>query len=163
MPSYTDRELRKQQEAGQLGTAGASNARAEVNKIHRRSRDFMKTGTENAATNVAATLMFTVKRQTATAAIDYLTGTNVANDTSDYLVITVTKQTAGTNSKTVATYNTHTSAQGAIVANIPASFSVVGNSDSVLDANDTLHYAITKYGSGKQIAIGTFTFDGEET
>lgn len=162
MPSYTDREYLKMQQAGALGTTGASNAVTEVARAHRRSRDFMKTGTENAETNVAATLMFTVRRKTKVSEVLYLTGTNVVADTSHYLLFTVTKRTAGAAGVTVATYNSHNSAQGSIVENVPAAFSVVGNADSVLAAGDTLHYAITKAGSGKALAIGTVTVDGEE-
>ncbi len=159
----TDREIIKERLAGQATTFGlASGAKDAVSKIHRRSRDFVKVGTENAATNVATTLMFTVKRPTKTVAFTFLTGTNVAADNTNSVTFTISKLTAGAGLTTVATWNTHAGAQGAITANVPANFSVVTNSDGTLAADDTLHYGITKASSGTQVAIGTFTFDGEE-
>jgi hypothetical protein len=157
----TDREILKNQQLGALVTTDASSPRTAIEDTHRHSRDFMKTGTENAATNVASTLMFTVKRKSKTRAVNYLTGTNVASNASNYVVITVQKQTAGASATTVATYNTAPSAQGAITTNIPAAFSVVTNTDGTLAADDTLHYIVEKYGTGQAVAIGTFTFDGE--
>jgi len=161
--AYTDRQLRKFQEAGQLqGATNVANAVVEVQRMHRRSRDFAKVGTENAATNVATTLMYTVRRKTQTSEVLYLTGTNVAANATDYVYFTVTKKTAGAAETLVASYNTHTSAQGAMTTDIPVVFSVVGNSDSIVAAGDTLHYTIGKVGAGKAVAIGTITFDGEE-
>lgn len=162
MPTYTDRELRKFQEAGQMSTSGATDPIGEIAKVHSRSWNFTKVGTENAATNVSETVMFTVNRKTKISSIKYLTGTNSATDNSNYAVITVLKKTAGANSTTVATYNTHGGAQSSIVKDIPASFSVVTNSDSTLAAGDALFYTIGKTGSGVAVAIGTFTVDGEE-
>jgi hypothetical protein len=160
----TDREIIKEREAARAGTYGlAGKASDEYTKIHQRSGHFTKVGTENAETNVAATVMFTVNRKSKISTVKYLTGTATATDNTDYLKITVTKQTAGAAATTVATYNTHGGAQGTITANVPASFSVVANSDSTLAAGDSLHYAVTKHSAtGKVLAIGTFTVDFEE-
>lgn len=162
--AYTDRQLRKYQEAGQLqGATNVSNAVVEVQRIHRRSRDFTKVGTENATTNVASTCMFTVRRKAQVSEVHYLTQTNVAGNATDYVFVTITKKNAdGTNATTIASYNTHTSAQSTITDSIPAAFSIVGNSDSVLLAGDSLYYTVTKQGAGKTLAIGTITVDLEE-
>jgi hypothetical protein len=160
--AYTDREFRKYQEATALAGTNAVNSTIEIQRIHSRSRDFVKVGTENAETNVAITLMYTVRRKSKLATFHYTTGTNVASDNTDYVKITVSKLTAGAGTTTVATYNTHGGAQGIIVKDIPAAFSVSPNSDSTLAAGDTIHYAITKHGAGKAVAIGTFTADFEE-
>jgi hypothetical protein len=159
----TDRSILKTQQVGALTTAPDIVApKTAVANAHTRSRDFPKVGTENAETNVASTVMFTVNRASKTASVQYLTGTTTASDNTDYVVITVKKQTAGAAATTIATYNTHGGAQGAITGNVPASFSVVANSDSTLAANDTLHYIVSKIAAGKVLAIGTLTFDGEE-
>jgi hypothetical protein len=159
----TDREIIKERDAGRAGTYGlAGKATDEVAKMNRRSFNFTKVGTENAETNVATTVMFTVRRKTKASEILYLTGTTTASDNTDYVKITVSKLTAGAGLTTVATYNTHGGAQGAITANVPASFSVLSNSDGTFAAGDSVHYGITKHGAGKVVAIGTFTVDGEE-
>ncbi len=158
----TDREILKLQQVGSLVTTEVTNPRTAVANQNKRSRSFTKLGTENAATNVASTLMFTVKRATRTDSMDYLTATNVASNASNYVVITVNKQTAGAAATAVATYNTSPSAQGAITTNIPAAFSVVTNTDGSLAASDTLHYVVSKYGTGQTLDPGTITHDGEE-
>lgn len=163
MATYTTREARKAQEAIQLAgsLSNSDNSTLEIQRIHTRSRDCAKVGTENAATNVAETVMFTVNRKSKPT-VKYLTGTNSAQDASNYLVFTISKKTAGASKTTVATYNTHNSAQGSIVKDIPASFSVVANSDSTIAAGDALFYEITKVGTGVALAIGTITVDLEE-
>ncbi len=166
--AYTDREIRKLQEAGQLTTGNAASgltgsAATEVAKIHSRHHHFMKTGAENATTNVAETLAFNVRLKSKLSSLHYLTGTNVAADGTNYAVITAYKRTAGGSAVAIASYNTHTNAQGAITLNVPAAFSVVANSDSTLAAGDTVHYAIVKSGAGgATVAIGTFSFLFEE-
>lgn len=160
----TDREILKNQQLGALTTAPAvSSPRTAIASAHTRSRDFPKVGTENAETNVAVTVMYSVRRKCRLAGFTYLTGTTTASDNSDYAVITISKQTAGASNTTIATFNTHGGAQGAITANVPASFSVVANADCILAAGDSVHYKVTKHSAtGKVIAIGTLTGDYEE-
>ncbi len=160
----TDRAILKNQQVGALTTApDIVTPKTAIAQAHTRSRDFTKIGTENAATNVASTVMFTVKRASKTASVSFLSDTTTAADNTDYVVITVKKQTAGASATTIATWNTHGGAQGAITANVPATFSVVANSDSSLAANDSLHYLVTKQtGTGKLVGAGTFTVDLEE-
>lgn len=166
--STTDIEYMKQQEAGQLNTSGsASNSasiRSTVNGVFSRCHPFAKTGAENAATNVAETPMYVVPRTSVLNSVKYITGTNVANDSTDYVVITISKRDAATGltQTTLATWNTHTSAQNAITQNIPASFSLVTNSDATIAAGSSLAYTIGKYGSGKAVAAGSIVFDLQE-
>ena len=161
--ALTDRSIFKERQAGQAQGYGlaALPTTGVVADMHRRQRDFAKVGTENAATNVAETVMFTVKRKSKVVAVEYTTGTNVATDNTDYVVFTISKRTGAT-ATTVATFNTHGGAQGAITQYIGADFSVVSNSDSTLAADDILTYTIVKANSGKTIAIGTITVDLEE-
>lgn len=160
--ALTDREIIKERQVGQAQSYGLAGAPKDaVAAAHSHTRDFAKVGTENAATNVAETLMYVVNRKGLTKTVKYLTGTNVATDNTDYVVFKVSKSTAGAASVQVASYNTHGGAQGAMTANIPASFSVVSNADAVIAASDTLHYTVTKVGAGKAVAIGTISVDIE--
>ncbi len=159
----TDREYLKQQQAGMLNTTGAVNARPEVNSAHSRTFHIQKVGTENAATNVAETVALVVARKAQLSSAKYLTGTNVANDATDYSVVTLYKRTsAGASQTTVATYNTATAAQGAIVLQVPASFSAVTNADATIAAGSILTYAVKKYGAGKLVDVGVIAVDLEE-
>jgi hypothetical protein len=159
----TDRTLYKQMQAGAANSVvSANNAVAAIAAVHSRVLSAYKHGTENAATNVAEVGLAWSPRKAVVNYVKYLTGTNVANDSTDYAVITVAKRTAGGAATTVATYNTHTSAQGAITQWAPAAFSVVSNSDATLAAGDALTYKVLKYGSGKVIDVGHIVADVEE-
>ena len=159
----TDRAILKSMQAGQLNSPGsANNATAEIGRAHTRSRDFAKVGTENAATAVAETVMFVVKRPSATKAVSFLTGTAIVANATDYFKFTVSKRTGTGAAVPVANWNSHTSAQSGVTANVPASLVVVPNADATLAAEDILTYTITKTGAGQVVAIGTITWDGEE-
>lgn len=156
----TDREYLKAQQAGALNTTGASTPRSEVNQAHSRTFHIQKTGTENAATNVAETFAIVVPRKSHVNSVKYLTGTNTAADTTDYALISLYK---GTSATVVATYNTHTSAQGAITEKVAAAFSLSSTDSALtLDAGSVLSFGIGKYGNGKAIAAGVIAVDLEE-
>lgn len=157
----TDRVLIKTAQAGQFNSV-AVNAADAVNAMHSRVYQCHKSGTENAATNVAETGLAVIERKAQLKTVKYVTGTNVAHNATDYVLVTIKKRTAGGAATTVATWNTHTSAQGAITQWSPASFSVVTSSDAVIAADDALTYTVAKYGDGKELAIGVFAVDVEE-
>ncbi len=163
--ALTDREIIKQRQAGQAGSYNlAGSAVDAVAAMHTHSRDCAKTGTENAATNVAETVMFVSNRKGQTKTVKYLNGTNVAANTTDYMVMTVAKSTAGAASTPIATYNTAaTAVGGAITKWIPASFIVSPNADSVVAVGDVVTYKILKYGAGQVADPGAFTVDIEAT
>lgn len=163
MPS--DRAIFKERQTGQAQTYGLANSNSPsvvVADIHRRSLVVAKTGTENAATNVAETAACVVNRAARVRSVKYLGAANVAQSTSDFVVMTISKRTAGGSATTVATYNSHNSAQGAITQYSPASFSVASNGAEALAAGDALTFTITKSGSGQAVGAGTFTVDVEE-
>jgi hypothetical protein len=158
----TDRDIIKTQQIGMAQTApDIVTPKAAVRAIHTRSRDFPKVGTENAATNVAETCMFTVRRASKPAGVYFTGGGSVAGNATDYAYLTVEKMTAGVASGIVASYNTHTSAQSSITGNVAASFSL--NADCAIAVGDTLTYKIRKVSAtGALITIGCFTVDLEE-
>lgn len=163
--AYTDRELLKQQQAGQLATAGtgASDATLEITKAHTRTYHIQKTGTENAATNVAETYALVVNRKSVFKSAKFLTGTGSTQDASNYARLEISKRDgAGGSQVNVASYNTHNSGQGTITAAVPASFSVVANADATIAAGSVLTYTIGKLGSGVAISTGVVAVDLEE-
>jgi hypothetical protein len=157
--AFTDREILKMQQAGALGTSGATNAVDAVAKSHTKTIHILKTGTENAATNVAEWFAGVVNRKSRTSSIKYLSATAVANDTTDYVVLKVFQ---GTGATLIGSYNSHTSAQGATTAKTPASFSLVSNSDVVIAAGTPISYEVKKYGAGKAVDVGVIAVDLEE-
>ncbi len=158
----TDRAILKLQHEGVLTTAGlASTAKAAVAAAHTRSYVFPKVGTENAATNVAETCMFTVRRAGKPAGVYFTGGGSIAGNATDYALLTVEKMTAGVAAGIVASYNTHTSAQSSITGNVAASFAL--NTDATIAVGDTLTYKIRKVSAtGALVTIGSFTVDLEE-
>lgn len=162
----TDREIFKKMQAGQLNSlaSSASNALAEIGKVHRKVYTGYKVGTENAATAVAETAMVHVQRQGTVKAVSFVNGTNIAANTTDYTVITVSKSTGGAASVPVATWNTAaTAVGGAMTKWVKASFIVSPNADANVAADDVITYTIAKAGAGKAIDQGPFTLDVEET
>ncbi len=157
----TDREIIKTQQLGSVDALGLATPAASVAAVHSVSRDFTKLGTENAATNVAATLMFSVRRKQKVSGVTYLTATAAATNNTSYAYFTISKMTAGGTAVVVASYNSHGGAQSTITANVPAAFSVVANADAILASGDTLHYTIGKISSGVAVDIGTITVDLE--
>ncbi len=160
--ALTDRELVKLAQVGQaqgLGLAAAP--KTAVQALHTRSHHCVKVGTENAATNVAETVMFTVNRKGLPLSVKYVTNSAVAGNATDYVLITVQKRVAGVDGGIVASWNTHTSAQSSIAALVPVTF--VANADQTIAAGDVLTYTCRKVAAGKLLdAPAAFTVDIEE-
>ena len=156
----SDRELRKRQEAGALTSAtdsgsGPSDARGEIKNIHTRARNRAISSSENAATNIAESPLFTYFVNSKVREIAITVNANVANDTTDYDVITFRVRDAnGANGQTVGSWNTHTSAQGALTRLIPAYVTVRTNADAEVDDGEQLTFDVIKVGAGKVINPG---------
>ena len=158
----TDRDILKTAQIGAASTLPDISApKTAVRAMHTRSYIFPKVGTENAATNVAETCMFTVRRASKPVGVYFTGGGTVAGNATDYAYLTVEKMTAGVAAGIVASYNTHTSAQSSITGNVAASFSL--NANCSIAVGDTLTYKIRKVSAtGALITIGSFTVDLEE-
>lgn len=158
--STTDRQYLKAQQAGALTTSGATNAVGEVSNAHSRTVQILKTGTENAATNVAEYFAAYVKRKANVRSVDFMSATSVANDSTNYAVISVYQ---GASATVVASWNTHTSAQGAITGKAVASMPLSSTAANLaVAANTSLSYGIKKYGSGQLVDVGVIAVDLEE-
>lgn len=164
--SDTDRKrIKDLQEGVHVAIAGITNARTSTHELHRRTRDFLKVGSENAATNVAETYLGTVHRKSKAKNIG-ITSTNVATDNTDYTVIKFFKRKAGV-STLVGSWNTHGGAQGALTDQGPnliaLNAGLITNSDAEFAENSMFTYTITKAGAGKAIPqYATFSPDFEE-
>lgn len=163
--AYTDRELLKLQQTGALGgNSSVSNAVGAVAKAHTRTKSLLKYGTENAATAVAESVAGVVNNKSRLQSLKILTKTTIANNNTDHVLFTFSKRTsAGASQTTLGTWNTATAAQGAITANVPASVTVVANSDAVIDAGSIVTYTIAKAGAGQLVDNPTvFALELEE-
>lgn len=155
----TDRDILKLQQKGALVTTDVTDAGAAIRDAHSRQVVWPKAGTENADTNVAETLMFSVVRASKPTC-RYVGNTTSAANATHYTLLTVIKRTAGVYAGIVASWNTHTSAQGAITGNVP--FLLVANATQTLAVGDTLHYKKLTVANGANIGVGSFTIDLEE-
>jgi len=163
----TDRKKIKDQQKGEfLTAAGISDADAAVVAMHSRHFNYARTGSENAATNVAEVPMGIVHRLSRCRAVYFTSDAAVANDTSDYDTVYVYKFAstggalgAGT---LVASWNTHTSAQSAITANAKHSMSLVTAAAASIAADSVLTMKVGKSGSGKVLTNFAITLDLEE-
>jgi hypothetical protein len=161
--SDSDRTAVKKFQKGQfLGIKGVSDAASIVNTIHQHARDFLKTGTENAATNVDESPMFTTGGTRVLKRFNIAPKSNVASDNTDYVVFKIFKRINST-STLVAFWNTHGGANGALTELNRHAANVVTNSDATVASSSSMTYKIEKYGAGQQVDPGLiFSFAMED-
>lgn len=164
----TDRALSKEQKQGALasvaGTAPILNPAQVVIDAESRDDGYLKTGTENAATNVAETQIGWLPRQGLLRSVRIIPPSNVANDNTNNVLFTVAVRSspAYNVATTVATYNTSTQLQGALVSFTPGAAAIVPAAAQI-PANAVLTLTITKGGSGQLVpALTTVHWDVEE-
>ena len=164
MPTQTDRDkIKKQQEGDYVTTAGISDAAGEVVKMHSRPYVIARTGSENAATNVAETPGCTIFRKSRIRDIRISSQDAVANDASHYDKVYVYKYTSAGGSKTlIGSWNTATAAQGAITAFASHSLDLVASEVDEVDANSTITYHVGKTGNGQALNEFALSIDAEE-
>lgn len=155
----TDREYLKRLQTGQFTSENlASNAVGEIVELHKRTRSFVKIGSENAATNVAETPLGRVYRKSKLHAASLTTATtNIAGNNSDYLVLTVYKRTsAGASQTALVSWNTHLGATGSLTLSVPATGTLTSTvADRDIAAGSVLSYALVKAGNGKALDPGS--------
>ncbi len=173
MPDTDRKKLKDQQTGALLGAAGISDAAAAVRAMHSRSVPFTKTGSENAATNVAEAPMFTYptnRRKLKVTGFGIAVASNVATDNTHYAVISFYMTPSAGSAKLVGSWNTHGGAQGALTFGtigqvVTTALGLVTNADAVSSSTvgSTFTYAILKYGNGVAIpANSVFTVGLEE-
>lgn len=164
----TDRTKIKVQQEGEYLTAeaasagsiaGMSNAKIAIAAMHSRLQNALKTGSENAATNVAETQCGFVPFKSKISKIGISVTSNVASDNTDYTVVKFFGRFNGT-STLIGSWNTHGGGQGALTTAGPgviatAAGGLVTNANGTMVENSGLTYTIEKYGAGK--ALGQYT------
>lgn len=166
MPTQTDRDkIKDQQEGTYLTAAGMSNAKEGVAAMHARPYVFVEARTT--ANTLSEFPCGTVPHASRLKKVGLQLAANVANDSTDYAVIKFFKRVAGT-STLIASWNTHTSAQGALTTAAPGIISssatgLITNSDADIPANAGLTYSVTAGGVSQPItAQSVFTLWLEE-
>ncbi len=160
----TDRSIVKLRREGTNSAFGlASDPSVVTADQDRRQRDFIKTGSENAATNVAEATCFSVLRKSKLKAVSFLEVANITASNTDYTVIKVYWR-GGETATLLASYNTSGTGQGAVTRFVPATFNINVTSDNhILAANSVVSYELVKGGNGKAISANTpISFDFEE-
>src|SRR5574338_825430 len=159
MPTQTDRDKVKDFQEGQaVSIAGISNAQSAISDMH--SRQY-STSRPYAANDTAAwtKTLASLQRKSRCKAFKIDSTATIANDSTDYVKFTLSWQYAnGDAGKTLGSWNTHTSAQGAITANVTASVTVVTNSDAEVPAGAKLRLAQAIGGAGKNVTVSDTAF-----
>lgn len=166
MPTATDRARLKQLHRGQFVTNNsATDPLGEVAEFHKRQRDVVKLGTENAATNMAETPCFHVNRKSILRRVNGLPAATVTGNASNYAVVNVYKRLGsnGGSQTLLASWNSHTSAQSTMTINLSNNFSLAAAANTVIAAGSVVTYEVLKFGTGVAINADTkLTFDLEE-
>ena len=145
-------------------SASADKVQAEVGKMHRRAFTIFRTGTENAATNVAETSFAVVPRKAQVKAIYLQSKASVSNSNTDHNKLYVYKRTsAGATAVLLGSWNTATAAQSAVTAFAANSLSLSSTStDLAIDAGAVLTYHVGKFNAGQAMGEFSVTVDVEE-
>jgi hypothetical protein len=162
--STTDRHKIKQYQRGTYRTiSGITDPTGEVKKIHTRMLNIVRTGAENAATNVAEVSGGIVQRVSKLNALKFSSTAAVANDATNYNVLYVYKYTSAGASKTLlGSWNTATGAQGATVAFATNTITPVAAAAASIAAGSVITYHVGKFNAGQALANFAITLDLEE-
>ena len=148
--ALTDRSILRQRQQGQADSYGLAATANTIAAFHTRSLTWTKSGAENSSNNCLEAAMFTVTRVAQVRGVRLTVNSAVAANATNGFVVTVSKRTGAGAAVPIATWNTDTNvaAQGAISAFVPASFSVLTNTDASLAVNDVLTFKVVKFGVG---------------
>ncbi len=150
--AITDRELRKQQEASALGTAGVSGAsdpRGETVNIHSRQKDHFLLSGGSTTTNVAEKVFGYVKRASKLRNAHWAMTGALTSNTANYAKLSIYKRnSAGAAQTLLASWNCAVGAEGTTVTLAPnACTNTSTAADLSIAAGSVLTYEIIKYGA----------------
>jgi hypothetical protein len=163
----TDRDKIKTQDESVLSSTGLTSLKDAVASRECRPYPFLKTGSENAATNVAESPIALAPHACKAKKIGIQAASNVTSNAANYMLIKFFHRTNAV-STLFASWNTAPAAQGALTTSGPgvistAATGLVANSDANIPANAGLYYTIEKYGTGQALAtLSAFTLWLEE-
>lgn len=164
MPDTDRKKIKDQQKGEFLTAAGISDAKGEVENMHKRS---FFTNRAYAANDTAAFTqqLATSVRKTRVKAIKIDSIAAITGNATNYQLFTFSSRLSnGDAGVTLGTWNTNTSAQSTIAANVTASVTVVTNADSILAAGTKVYVAMAPTAAGWNVAYPgvSFTVDLEE-
>lgn len=156
----TDREILKAQQAGVLGTAGASDPIGEVGKMHRFSLLITKASADAMASTTTSetyTGLYLPVKARLVACYLSVTATGITANATNYATITVSKRdSAGANKTTVVSFATDTVTTDDVTTGVGKSLTPTA-ANVICDAGSTFTYEIAKAASGVVVPPGTLT------
>lgn len=162
----TDRAIMKQQEAGQLNTAGVSSPITAVAQAHSYTLSFSKASDDAMASTTTSetyTGLYVVYACRVKSVTYSATTGGITADNTNYATVTVSKRdSAAANLTTVATLTTTATSSGNITQGAGKAL-VLSTTAGALDLaiGATFTYSIAKAGSGVVVRAGTFTVELE--
>lgn len=164
MPDTDRKKIKDQQKGTFLTAAGITSPSDEVEKMHRRTFFHQRPYAANDAATFTAVIARPIRKTRVKAIkIDSIAG--ITGNATNYELFTfATQYPNGTAGVTLGTWNTHTSAQNTIAANVTGSVTVVTNADAEIPADMKILVTMAPQGTGWNVAYpGTaFTVDLEE-
>jgi hypothetical protein len=135
----------------------SENVQDEVDGLREHTVSFAKVAADAmASTTTASTAFWRAPRDCDVISAEFSTVGTVAADGTDIVGIVLNKADgAGGSATAIGTYNSLTSAQGAIASNVPAVVPISTTAATVrLAAGNVLTFQITKGGAGKVVPAG---------
>jgi hypothetical protein len=163
MPDTDRKKIKDQQKGVYTSTAGIATPFESVDELHRSEH---RCGVPYAANNAAAWTGFpvvTVKRKRKLKSISIYATTAITGNATNYELFTfATRLANGDAGVTLGTWNTHTSAQSTITANVAQNVTVVTNTDAEIAAGSTILVSMAPQGTGWNVdQLTAFTVDLE--
>ena len=146
--AFTDRELFKQQQAGALGTTGATAPITAIGKVHEETFTFI-----NAAGSPLAEVAIAMTKPGIVKAIRATPGSTLAVDATNYVTGTVAvRDGAGGSATTVGTFTTNSSGGAALTAFTPTTVTVT-QSAAVFAAGNVITYKLVDAATTTEPAV----------
>lgn len=144
----TDRQYLKEQQAGALGTTGASAAITEIGKVHEEDFVFL-----NVAGSPLAEIGYVMNKACRVKSVKALPAASLSTAASNYVTGTVAKRDgAGGGATTIASFTTNSSGGAALTAFVPTSCSIVAGTAEIA-AGGVLTYALVDNATTTEVAV----------
>jgi hypothetical protein len=144
----TDRQYLKEQQAGALGTTGASAAISEVGKVHEEDFIFL-----NAAGSPLAEVGYIMNKKCRVKSVKALPAANLAAHAANFVTGTVAKRDgAGGSATTIASFNTEDAVGEALVAFVATDCPIVDGTAEIA-AGGVLTYKLVDAATTTEVAV----------
>lgn len=144
----TDRQFLKEQQAGALGTAGATSPIAAVGKVHEEDFQFL-----NVAGSPLAEIGYVMTKACRVKTVKAVPAATLATAAANYVTGTVAKRDgAGGGATTIASFTTNSSGGAALTAFITTDCSIVAGTAEIA-AGGILTYALVDNATTTEVAV----------